>query len=216
MSTPTVADTRRRTAETDEPPAPFAVRRLGWVLVVGGALGFAAAFALTVEKIILVGDPTYVPTCSINPLFSCGSVMVTPQAGVFGFPNPLLGIVGFSVVTTIGVVQLSGARLPAWMWWGMQAGTVFGVGFVHWLFFQSLYRIGALCPYCMVVWVVTIAIFWYVTLFNLQQGHLKTPPRLRPVVSGLVSYHTVGLLVWLLILTGLIGVRFWSYWQTLL
>ncbi|PRC62285.1 hypothetical protein C6A85_03910, partial [Mycobacterium sp. ITM-2017-0098] len=28
--------------------------------------------------------------------------------------------------------------------------------FVHWLIFQSLYRIGALCPYCMVVWAVTI------------------------------------------------------------
>ena len=28
--------------------------------------------------------------------------------------------------------------------------------FMHWLIFQSLYRIGALCPYCMVVWAVTI------------------------------------------------------------
>lgn len=216
MRSPAVADARQRGAAPAALPVPSAVRHVGWVLIVGGALGLAAAFLLTVEKIILAGDPTYQPTCSINPVLSCGSVMVTPQAEAFGFPNPLLGIAGFSVVTTLGVVQLAGARLPGWIWQGLQAGTVFGIGFVHWLFFQSVYRIGALCPYCMVVWVVTIAIFWYVTLFNLQQGHLKTPPRLRPVVSGLVSYHTVGLLVWLLILTGLIGVRFWSYWQTLL
>jgi len=43
---------------------------------------------------------------------------------------------------------------------------------VHWLIFQSLYRIGALCPYCMVVWVVTITVFWNVTLHNLTREHL--------------------------------------------
>ncbi|WP_442816071.1 vitamin K epoxide reductase family protein [Streptosporangium sp. NBC_01810] len=75
----------------------------------GGALGLSAAFTLSVEKIALLKDPAYVPTCSINPILSCGSVMITPQAEVFGFPNPLLGIAGFAIVTTTGAGLLAGA-----------------------------------------------------------------------------------------------------------
>ena len=59
----------------------------------------------------------------------------------------------------------------------------FGVVFVHWLIFQSLYVIGALCPYCMVVWAVTIPIFWYVTLHNLRSAAPACPPPARRVVE---------------------------------
>src|SRR3546814_12772147 len=80
--------------------------------------------------------------------------MSTEQAEVFGFPNPIIGVAGFAIVTTVGVALVAGARLQRWFWWGLQAGTTFGVVFIHWLMFQSLYRIDALCPYCMVVWAV--------------------------------------------------------------
>ncbi|MFB6393047.1 vitamin K epoxide reductase family protein [Polymorphospora lycopeni] len=195
---------------------PFAARIVGWVLALGGGIGALAAFVLTVEKINLIEDPSYRPTCSINPILSCGSVMTTPQAEVFGFPNPLVGIAGFSVVTTIGVLVLAGARLPRWVWLGLQAGATFGVVFVHWLVYQSLYRIGALCPYCMVVWVVMIAIFWYATLHNLHHRHLPVPGAAGRGADTLVRLHTVGLTVWFLVLVGLIGEAFWTYWRTLL
>jgi uncharacterized membrane protein len=39
------------------------------------------------------------PSCSINPILSCGSVMTTPEAEAFGIPNLLIGIAGFAVVT---------------------------------------------------------------------------------------------------------------------
>ncbi len=81
------------------------------------------------------------------------------SGGGVRFPNPLLGIASFAVVTTLGVVLLTGAVLPRWVWLGLQAGVTFGVVFVHWLIYQSLYVIGALCPYCMVVWAVTIPLF---------------------------------------------------------
>jgi uncharacterized membrane protein len=101
-----------------------------------------------------------------------------------------------------------------WFWLGLQAGATLGVVFVHWLIFQSLYRIGALCPYCMVVWAVTVPIFWYVTLHNLHQQHLPLPGR-RLVRAG-VNYHNVGLTIWTLTLITLIGIRFWTYWTSLL
>ncbi|MFF4189665.1 vitamin K epoxide reductase family protein [Nonomuraea sp. NPDC001831] len=197
----------------EQETAPFP-RLLPRLLTLGGPAGFAAAFTLSVEKIALLKNPAYVPSCSLNPVLSCGSVMNTPQAEAFGFPNPLLGVAGFAVVTAIGVVLLTGAALPRWFWLGLQTGVTFGVVFIHWLIYQSLYVIGALCPYCMVVWAVTIPIFWYVTLHNLRQRHLPGV-RAGRAVQAVVSYHAVPLTVWFLTVVTAIGVRFWSYWSTL-
>ena len=58
--------------------------------------------------------------------------------------------------------------LPRWYWAGLAAGTLLGTVFVHWLIFQSLYRIGALCPYCMVVWAVTIPLLVVAASIALQ------------------------------------------------
>jgi uncharacterized membrane protein len=187
-------------------------RGLSTLLAVAGAIGFIASFVLAVERIALLKDPDYVPTCSFNPILSCGSVMQSWQAEVFGFPNPLIGIAAFAVVTTIGVVLLTGATLPRWFWLGLEAGALLGVLFVHWLIVQSLYSIGALCPYCMVVWVVTIPIFWYLTAHNLQAGHLSAPASLRRFV---VRNRGLVLAIWYLVVIGLVLVRFWDYWSSL-
>ncbi|MFI9848276.1 vitamin K epoxide reductase family protein [Nonomuraea sp. NPDC051941] len=198
-------------SKLDEPRAatdPFP-RLLPRLLLVGGLIGFVASFVLTVEKIALLKNPAYVPSCSINPVLSCGSIMRTPQAELFGFPNPLLGIAGFALVTAVGAALLAGARPRRWFWLGLQAGVTAGAVFIHWLIFQSLYVIGALCPYCMVVWAVTMPIFWYVSLHNLSGA--SSGPRRK-----LTEYHTVTLTVWYLAILTLIGIRFWSYWSSLL
>ena len=205
--TPPAGEARREPGLTD--------RTLGWLLLVGGLLGLAAAFVLAVEKYALLADPAYVPTCSLNPVLSCGSVMSSPQAEVFGFPNPLLGVAGFPVVVVTGAVLLSGARLPGWFWTGLQLGVTAAVVFVHWLILSSIYRIGALCPYCMVVWAVTIPVFWYVTLRNLAAVQPRLPPRLRGVVRAARAAHGVVLTVWFLLITAAIAQRFWLFWSTL-
>lgn len=191
-------------------------RLLPLLLVIGGGVGWVAAFVLTLEKMALLRDPSYQPSCSINPVLSCGSVMAQPQAEAFGFPNPLLGVTGFAVVVTVSAVLLAGARPRRWFWLGLQAGVTFGVVFVHWLIFQSLFRIGALCPYCMVVWAVTIPIFWYLTLHNLDRGVIPVPARARGAVAGLVDFHSIVPIGWFVMVVAVIGVRFWSYWSTLL
>ncbi|SEB93699.1 Uncharacterized membrane protein [Nocardioides exalbidus] len=191
-------------------------RRLAVGLVVGGLIGLVAAAVLLVERIHLAEDPTYVPSCSINPILSCGNVMQTPQAALLGFPNPLIGVAAFPVVIATGMALLAGARFARWYWAGLQAGVTVALALIGWLAFQSLYRIGALCPYCMVVWVVVIPTFWYVTRRNLREGVLGEAARdggLRRFLDGWSAPLLFGVyaVVVLLILQ-----RFWSYWSTLL
>lgn len=191
-------------------------RRLGFLLTASGLVGLVAAATLLVEKIALIRDPDYVPSCSINPILSCGSVMETSQAEAFGFPNPIIGIAGFSILLTIGVALISGFAAPRWFWIGLQVGVTAGLAFAHWLIFQSLYRIGALCPYCMVVWVVMIPAFWYVTLANLRAGRFSRHRSAGPVAAALAGNHAIVLTGWYLLIVGLIARRFWDYWSSLI
>jgi uncharacterized membrane protein len=192
------------------------VRRLdrttSWILIVGGILGLIAAFELTVEKVRVLADPTYVPACDLNPVLSCGSVIITPQAEVFGFPNPVLGLAGFAVVITLGVLLAGGVAMPRWVWLGLNAGALLGFGFVQWLVWQSLYSIGSLCPWCMVVWTVTAPIFVWVTSANLLSGRLPTPASWSSAVSALVGLRGLILAAWYVVVLGLIFVRWQDYW----
>lgn len=204
--------TRSETAEAVADPAPLN-RGLRWLCLIGGLVGLIASGALTIEKIASLNNPNYIPSCSLNPIVSCGSVMDSPQASLFGFTNTLIGVAAFPVVVTVGVVLLAGFHAPRWFWLGLQLGTTFGVIFVHWLMYQSLYEIGALCPYCMVVWAVTIPLFWYTTLHNLERGRLGAGG--RSAGATLAKYHSFVLVLWYLAIVGLILQAFWSYWSSL-
>jgi len=211
VTTPVSAETADLTPES-RPLARVPAASAWWVLI-AGVIGFVASMTLTVEKIDLLLNPSYVPSCNINPIVSCGSVMVTPQASVLGFPNPLLGLVGFTVVIVTGVLAVTKVPLPQWYWAGLTVGVLIGTVFVHWLIFQSLYRIGALCPYCMVVWAVTISLLVVVASIAFR-------PALQRRESGAarVLYHwrwSIAIL-WFTAVFLLIMVRFWNYWSTLL
>lgn len=192
------------------------VRPLAWLLLLGGVTGLLAAATLLVEKIALIADPAYVPSCSINPVLSCGSIMSTPQAELFGFPNPIMGVAAFPVLAATGAALLAGARLARWYWLGLQVGVVLGLVFVGWLVFQSLYRIGALCPYCMVVWAVVVPVAFYVTSFNLRAGLLGGAAARSRAVRVVAESHVLVLAVVLVLVLALVLHRFWSYWVTVL
>ena len=190
-------------------------KALPYILLIGGIIGVFCAGILTVEKIQLLEHPASRLGCDLNPIVACGPVINKPQASAFGFPNPIIGLVGFGVVAAIGAGLLAGATFKRWFWLGLQAGALFGVGFITWLQFETIFRIGALCPFCMVVWSVTIPIFWYTTLYNLQAGHIKTPTKLKSFTSFVQRHHGDILALWFLIIIGIILQHFWYYWKTL-
>ncbi|MEU4257496.1 MULTISPECIES: vitamin K epoxide reductase family protein [Streptomyces] len=186
-----------------------ASRAFAWLLVVTGAAGVLASWVITLDKFRLLEDPDFQPGCSLNPVVSCGSVMRSEQAGVFGFPNPMLGLVTYGMVVAIGAGLLAGARHRRWFWLGLNAGTLFGVAFCTWLMVQSLYRINALCLWCCLAWAATIVMFWRVTAENARHGRLPAPEGARrflgelPWVAPVLHLGITGMLV----LT-----RWWDFW----
>ncbi len=189
---------------------------MGTLLVICGTIGLIAAFVLTMEKMSLLSNPNYQPSCNLNPVLSCGSIIRTEQASAFGFPNPFIGLAGFSVVITVGMGLLAGASYKKWFWRGLNAGALFGFVFIHWLFYESLYDIGALCLYCMAVWAITAPIFWYVTLYNLRNKYLPTPKSLKGIVNFAEKHHADILIAWYLVIILSIASKFWYYWKTLI
>jgi uncharacterized membrane protein len=211
VAAPSPAPAAEGPAEQSARPSGVPVRRASaWWVLIAGVAGLTAALTLTVEKISMLRNPSYVPSCSINPVLSCGSVMATPQASAFGFPNPLIGIVAFSVVVATGVLAVSRTALPRWYWLGLAGGTLLGVVFVHWLIFQSIYRIGALCPYCMVVWAVTIPLFVVVSSIAVRPLGRYAPARM------LYTWRWSVTALWFAVLILLILMQFWYYWSTLI
>ncbi len=198
--------------KSEQTPKNKLRRILPWLLTILGIIGFFFAFVITVEKIAVLKDPNHIAPCTISPLISCNSVMKSWQAELFGFPNPLLGIAGFAIVVTVGMALFAGATFKRWFWLGLELGTVLGLVFIHWLFYQSVFVIEALCPYCMIVWAVTIPIFLYTTVYNIREGHLKAPQWL----AKLLKFHLSILYLWYALIIGTILIKFWYYWSTLI
>lgn len=184
-------------------------RQTAWILIVGGIIGIFASIELIVQKISVLSDPNFVPNCDINPILSCGSVINTEQASLFGFPNPVLGVIGFTVVVMFGALLFTGVALPRSMWLGLNLGALAGMFFVIWLVGQSLYVIGALCPWCMVVWSVTIPIFWQVTTDNLASGRLNLGKSLSEII---VALKWILIASSYLVIMALIFVRWQDFW----
>jgi uncharacterized membrane protein len=184
-------------------------RQTAWILIVCGLIGIFASIELIIQKISVLSNPDFVPNCDINPVLSCGSVINTEQASLFGFPNPVLGVIGFTIVIMFGALLFTGVELPKSMWLGLNLGALAGMVFVVWLVIQSLYVIGALCPWCMVVWAVTIPIFWQVTTDNLANKRLNLGKSFSEIIVAL-KWILVGATY--LIITALIFVRWQDFW----
>lgn len=182
-------------------------------LIIFGAVGWIASFGLTLERIKVAGDPGAATACDISPFLSCKSVMLSEQAALFGFPNPLIGLAAFFAPIVVGFAILAGAKFASWFWQVFLFGHVLAMAFVFWLFSQSVYVIGSLCIYCMVAWTATIPLFWSTLGFAGKEGHLGA----KFVRGGNFVYEWAWVLtvITYLSLIALIVIHFWDFWPTL-
>lgn len=189
---------------------------LGSLLTAGGTVGLVASFVLSVEKLNSLKDPYYLAGCNFNPLINCSYALNPEFSELFGIPHSFIGIAAFAGIVTIGMLLMMGTTLERRFRLGLQAGVTIGLVAAHWLIYQSLYVINTLCPFCMAVWVVAIAIFWYVSLYNLELVKIPRSGRLAQAVAVIRNNHAAVLLVWYLVIFFLILYRFWYYWSTLI
>jgi len=184
----------------------------GILLGVVGVIGFVASFVLTIERIELADNPGYIPSCNFNPVLTCGPIMGSDQAAFFGFPNPIIGVATFPLLILVGGLLVSRMAVPRWVLSGLWLGTLGGFVFVHYLIVQSLTNLGAMCPYCIVVWVVTAPAFVCATAYALQERALPAPAGLRRFV---VHNRLLLLVLWYLALAVAAYFTFQSFWLTM-
>lgn len=154
----------------DAETLPWWARRtgFGWISAVTGLFSLIAAAVLVGERVELYIDANHHSSCDLGGAFSCTSVMESKAAAAFGFPNPFIGLVGFTVLVVVGMSLVAGAQMKRWYWIGYQIGVVLAFAFLVWLYTQALYVIGALCLYCMVCWLMMT----YLTCLSLARSVL--------------------------------------------
>ena len=181
-------------------------RRISILWIVAAVIGWFASFELLTEFIKTLRDPAYTPNCNINPLVTCGPNMGSWQGSIFGFSNTIIGVTLFVAPIIVGVSILAGQRITARWYWITYAAFILGAYvLITWLYSQSIFSLGTLCPWCMVVWTVTIPLFWYTSGWTLAAGHLGDA--LRPLGRLLWSWAWVIVVLNYLLIAVLAQVR---------
>ena len=188
---------------------------LAWVLILGGITGWTGAFALTLERLHVLANPDATLSCDLASFISCKSVMLSDQAKLFGFPNPLIGLSAFMFPIAVGVAVLAGARFARWFWNTFMVGITLGFVFIVWLAHEAIFDIGALCPYCMVAWAGMIPMFWHLLVFLLAEDIIRVPVRTIGFIESIRTSAWVFTLVTEFALIAVIAVKFWNQWAKL-
>lgn len=193
-------------------PSIEASKGLAWFLIVAGATGWIASFLLTLERFHVAADPNATLSCDVATFISCKSVMLSPEAKLFGFPNPLIGLAAFMAPFFIGFAILAGAKFTAWFWRVFFLGHVLALVFVTWLFTVAVFDIGALCPYCMIAWAATIPLFWQLLAHGTREGYIPVPLKSVGFFVRAYDYAWVIALIHALAIAVTILIHFWNLW----
>ena len=187
-------------------------RLTGLVLLIGALVGWIASLELQTGKEILLENPDATLSCDVNPLISCGNVMMTWQSSALGIPNMALGLGGFAIMGVVGALMSSGTVLPLWSRWARLGGMTFAFGYVHFLAISAIFLIKALCPWCMVIWTVTAPMFFASLAHTIESGDLRPPAPL----ANLLRRWVVLTLLWYLLVIVVIAVAFRHQWLMML
>lgn len=175
-----------------------------------GVIGLIASFVLAVEEFTLLKNPDATLTCSFNLVLNCATVMQTWQATVFGFPNMYIGLMGFPIVITVALLGLSNVQFPRWFAYGMEVGILIFTVFAYWLFFNSVYVIEVLCPWCLIVTFSMTMLLAATTFYNIRTGTFGFSKAVQKRANGLLDkgyYHLV-IASWVVLMIALVILKF--------
>jgi uncharacterized membrane protein len=181
--------------------------------MIGGAIGLFASFVLSHDTLEISKNSHYIPSCNLNPVLSCGNVINTAGDTIFGLPYPYYGIAVFAILIVVGASMLAGAKFKKWYWLTFQAGITLGAIGAYYLLLKSIFKIHALCPYCLSVDVVITTLFWYTTLYNIDKRVITTSSsKLKTIYRWLRLHHLDLLVLWFVLVIAFILKHFWYYY----
>lgn len=179
-------------------------------MLVASMASLWASFVLSVDAVVLAEDPSADLGCNVNSVISCGTVGTAWQSAAFGFPNAFLGLIAEPVVITIAVASLGGVKFPRWFMLAAQTVYFIGFAFALWLFYQAMFVIGALCPWCLLITVATSLVFFEMTHINIRDNNLYLPRRVKEFAQRAVraNLDLILVVIWLLVLALLIVLKY--------
>jgi uncharacterized membrane protein len=205
MNTPNFGDLVERLHHTRQ-----SNRWIFATMLLSACLSLTASFVLSVDAIKIAADPKIALPCNVNEVVNCGVVARSWQAGLLGFPNAFLGLMAEPVVISIAVASLAGVRFPRGFMLAAQVIYTIGFSFAYWLYFESTFVIGALCPWCLVVTLSTTLVFASLTHVNIRDGNLFLPGRLDRAANAAlrIGLDVLIVAVWLAGVTVLVFAKY--------
>ncbi|MBH1956628.1 vitamin K epoxide reductase family protein [Candidatus Saccharibacteria bacterium] len=175
-----------------------------------GIIGLIASFVLSVEEFHLLKNPDTVLSCTFNLVLNCATVMKTWQASVFGFPNMFIGLMAYPIVITVALAGLASVRFPRWFMVAANIGYLLGAAFAYWLFFNSVYDIEVLCPWCLVVTFSTTILLATITHYNLRENNFTLSKARNAQVQSFLKkdFDKLVVAVWIVLLVALVFAKF--------
>lgn len=148
-------------------------------MLIGAALSLLAAFVLSVESYQLAKNPDANLSCSVNVVLNCATVAKHPSAEMLGFPNSFFGMIAEPIVITVAIAGLVGIRFPRGFMFAAQIGYTLGLIYALYLLGISYFVIQALCPWCLLVTLTTILVWFAITRYNIRQNNLYLPKHIQ-------------------------------------
>lgn len=139
--------------------------------------GLVAAVWQAAERVHMLKNPGGPLACDLSPIVDCGTVLGHRLSALFGFPNAFIGIVFFSMLLALGLSALMGNELKKIRPLLLGLSTIL-LGFSLWFFGVSVYIIGKICIFCIVIWLTAVPLFAYTLREYLMErkvtGYLAT------------------------------------------
>jgi uncharacterized membrane protein len=164
--------------------------RTATLWIVTGAIAWTVSLLIYLEYIGQLTHRAPLVSCSISPFITCGPNLLSPAGNLLGFTNAIIGLVLFvgPILAGVGALAVSGG-MRAWYWRTYALFVLAAFGLVHVFAYRSIFEFGSLCPWCMIIWLMTIPLFWSVAGWTLHAGVWGAAP--RRVGSFLMSWFVL-------------------------
>lgn len=156
-------------------------------MLFGAVCSLIAALVLSAEALYLARDPNAVLSCSVNAIVNCATVAKSSYNEIFGFPNSFIGLMSEPVVITVAIAGLAGMRFPRLFMFTAQIFYTFGLLFALFLAYVSIFIVQALCPWCLLVTLTTIMVWFSITRYNIRENNLFLSKKAKKIAHAWIE-----------------------------